>query len=257
MSLPLPRPARYLGLLAGSLVLLACAGLPDFDLPLQPPGEAPVGETEGPEEAEPESSPRFFYTPGLSGVADATYSRWEAGERLFVGVDGTNLRAEPTVDSEVVTKLTLGTEVEVLGQASEPEEVVARRNVWYRIRARTGEEGHLFGALLSPLRVTMPSAGGEDLVAVVTFSPDFGPRVRAWAPPEGTVYAVDARPPELFAGGGVLEAKPVPQGIEVELCDPASNRCNVAVLAVSGGEFVQLSPPLPEEPAPAPDGSDE
>lgn len=188
-------------------------------------------------------SPRFFYQPGPAGLETARFSRWKAGDRVFVASDGANLRSQPNTKGEVVTKLRLGEELEVLGEAGEPEVLIGRRNVWYRVRSRVGAEGYLFGAIVSPVRV--PTFRGDEVeqVAVVSFSPTFGPRLRAWSPPDGPVSALDAEPPERYASGGTLSARAEGSRIVVSTCSEGS--CRDVVFGFSGGQLAQLEPPPP------------
>ena len=234
--------ARGLTLAGGLLISLACAGLPtEFQFPVAEPPPPPAEPV-----SEPAPTPSFFYIPGSRGVADASYSAWKPGDRVFVAADATNLRSKPSIQGEVVDQLDLGVEVEILASAGDAVELIGRRNVWYQIRTRTGTEGFLFGAVLSPLRVALEAPGrSEPYVAVVSFSPAFGPRVRLWDAPDGPVFALDARPPETFAGGGTLRAEATSEGILVTLCDPSSNKCHEAVLGMPGGELTQIRPSVP------------
>lgn len=188
-------------------------------------------------------SPRFFYLPGPTGVDTARYSKWDTGDTLYVGVDGANLRAEGSTKGEVVTKLRLGEELEILEPAGEPVVLIGRRNVWYHVRMRTGIEGYLFGAIISPVRVSVFKDDEVAHVGVVTFSPGFGPRVRAWAPPDGEIQSLDAEPPERYAAGGTLAARAEGATLVVSTCTDGS--CQDVTFGWRNQELQQLDPPPP------------
>ena len=243
MSISVRLKAGPAALAVAGLFVLACGGL-ELPLPTAPPEPDPVEVVPEPEV----EVPRFYYVRGAAGVEDASFSQWKPGDRLFIGVDATNLRGAPEVGDNIVEKLDLGVEVEVVEVASEPVVLIGRRNAWYKIRTRTGTEGYLFGSVLSPLRVALYDGGTDKpRVGVITFSQEFGPRLRAWAPPDGPVFALDALPVEVFATGGTLSADSTDDAVTVTLCDPATNRCSEGIFGYRGGELVQLSPPVPSE----------
>lgn len=215
-------------------IVLGCAGL-DGASP-DPPEEVEIAPR-------PVLSPRFFYLPGPAGVETARFSKWSPGDRLFVGVDGANLRADATTASEVVTKLRLAEEVEVMAAEGESTVLIGRRNTWYRIRTRVGAEGYLFGAILSPIRVSTFEGDDVAQVAVVTFSPTYGPRLRAWTPPDGAIQALDAEPPERYADGGTISARTEGSSIVVSTCSDAD--CQDITFGWRDGELTQLDPPPP------------
>lgn len=149
--------------------------------------------------------PKLLYVPGEQGVDDARFTRWKAGDRLFVGVDGANLRASAPA-GEVLAELPLAAEVVVVAPVGEPTVVIGRRNVWYRVKA--GErEGVLFGSLLTPFggHAAEVEPGPESWVFrdrpdwAAVFSPDFLPRIRYRE--GGDVKEVDLQPTTRFRGG--------------------------------------------------------
>ncbi|MBX2803944.1 MAG: SH3 domain-containing protein [Myxococcales bacterium] len=239
-SSALGRVAIVLGI---GLISLACAGMPEF------PDLAALGNDAAPDAEEPPTASvqpelAYFYFPGGAGVDNANFSRWSVGDALFVGVDDSNLRTAPSTKGDVIDKLRLGREVEILGEAGEPMVLTGRLNIWYRVRAKGGPEGYLYGSVLSPLRVPLFQPGSDTpQVAVVTFNQAFGPRVRWWHAPGGKVHERDAEPVEAYTGGVMTAvAEPAASGeqLVISQCDPSSNQCVQARMALHGEELVQL-----------------
>lgn len=169
----------------------------------------------------------------------AYYTPWEPGDRLSLGVDGANLREQPSTESAVAALLEFGSKVTVEGVASSTVELLGRQNRWYQVKTDQGKRGYLFGALLTPLLLTTDFDGdglGERLS--VTFSPDFVPRVRVMEPSfdekDDRVVALDL---PMFAGGRggrlaveLLQGQQTPWKVfHIELC--ADDGCDSQLVA--------------------------
>lgn len=230
---------RWALICAGVLISLACGGMT-----APPPAPAPVPAPPPPEPPTP-VAPTFYYMPGALGVDDAGYAPWSPGDVLYVGVHNSRLRSAPTVDSEIVDKLWLGIGVEILEAVGQPEVLTKRRNVWYKIRTTESKQtGYLFGALLSPLRVPLWRQGSDEpQITVVTFNPDFEPRIRLWLPKSDRKYARDLSLTTQFVGG-ILTARSEPGGateqLVVTLCDPQTKDCVEGRVRLDGDELVEL-----------------
>ncbi|MEN0062870.1 MAG: SH3 domain-containing protein [Myxococcota bacterium] len=215
---------------------LACAGL----LP-----ETPSLPEPEPRVVEDKEELIYFYVPGDREVDDARFSEWEVGNRLYVGVHDVNLRESENTSSSVIRTLPLGMQVEIL-EAGPVQVLTQRRNQWYRVRTPLSVEGWVFGAVLSPVRVMLPGSQGGDAPAVITFNPDFGPRVRVRDPSAGEVgreWSLDVEPTSEFVGG-VLTATEEPVGndsqLVIEQCDAATKRCGTARVRIVDGELVAV-----------------
>jgi len=192
----------------------------------------------------PEEELIYFYVPGQRGEQDAKFAEWKEGDELYVGVHDVNLRSAQDTDSDVLDELPVGMRVEIL-EGGKTEILTQRRNRWYRVRTTRGKEGWVFGAALSPVHAMLDGKRG-DAPAVVTFSPDFKPRVRVRDPAfadGGGQWALDVSATDDFEGG-VLTATVEPVGngkqLVVEQCDAASERCGFARVRLRDGELVAV-----------------
>ena len=139
-----------------------------------------------------------------------------------MGVDDANLRAP---DDTVVATLRLGSSVTILAPSGAPVEAIGRRNIWYEVRTESGEEGRLFGGLLTPFGgITALVHDEEDMRGwAVTFSPEGLPRLRIdMAEGSDEATSMDVAVTERFKGGR-LEAGTTSWGdfetrFEVMLC---------------------------------------
>lgn len=213
---------------------LACTGvLPD----------GPLFDVTDDKEPTPETELIYFYVPGEKGDKDAKFSEWKSGDRLHVGVHDVNLRLAQTTDSEVLAELPVGMAVQIL-EVGRAEVLTQRRNKWYRVRTPRSKEGWVFGAALSPV-VGMLDGRRGDAPAVVTFSPDFRPRVRVRDPGAGEAgqWAIDVTATDEFEGGVITATvEPVGNGrqLVVEQCDAGSERCGFARVRLLDGELVAV-----------------
>jgi hypothetical protein len=66
------------------------------------------------------------------------------------------LRAEPSTSAEIVETLGLGVALEVSRQSDAPEQVGGAESVWYLVKAPSGVEGWVFGALTGELDRAKP-----------------------------------------------------------------------------------------------------
>lgn len=207
--------------------LLACGGglsAPDAD--------EPAPEAEAPRQAP--TTLTYKALPG-SDVApqDATFTAWEPGDQLVVGIDNANLRASASTEAEVVGVMPIGSVVTIEEVASDTLTLVKRRNRWYRVQTRGGRSGYLFGSLLIPtlIREDLDGDGGTELLSV-TFSPDFRPRIRvaepSFASTDDRVVALDLPMGTPGVRGGevrveVLEGQQTPwRLLHVSVCDAGS-----------------------------------
>lgn len=247
-----------LAVLVGAL--LAC-GFPRSE-PAEPePNEPGPSEPSEPAGAPDEPLEGYAYVPGPSGVDDARFSHPAPGDTIFVGVDEANLRSAPSAEADVVTTLALAAEVTVV--AVGPEAVlIGRRNAWCEVRTSDGQQGWLFGAILTPLAGSSYFRASDEASRpwAVTFSPDFTPRLRVGTGADAT--SVDLVPTERFRGGR-LQAQSTPHGdyeeeVQVAQCrldggeQPA---CSTAVARLGpDGRFAQVTPPDPWRLMPEPLG---
>lgn len=146
-------------------------------------------------------------------------STWEAGSKLFIAVDQASLREEPSEDARVLSTLALGAPVTVKQRLGERVRVLDRVDYWYQVEAKGVDgrpvTGHVFGNLLTPLRVEGDFDGdGEKEVATVAMTADFKIRVRVMEPklpPTQRVANLDLRPGGQGPGGSAqvsfVEAK--------------------------------------------------
>jgi hypothetical protein len=199
--------------LAALGVALACAG----------------PSPEGPQATEPAVPERERETLTYRSLPDGShFTPWEPGDVLSLGVDGANLRAEPSTDSEVLGLLALGRKVTIEAVASSTVTLLDRQNRWYRVQTEGDKAGFLFGALLTPVVLYDDLDGdpGREWIAV-TFSPDFVPRVRVMEPSfdekDDRVVTLDL-PMSAGGRGGRLRAEILPgqktawKIVHVELC---------------------------------------
>ncbi|MEM6927444.1 MAG: SH3 domain-containing protein, partial [Myxococcota bacterium] len=231
----LRRPLAALAGATGLLVSLGCAGLFPSEPPTLPE-PAPVAA---------DDDMLYFYVPGDHDVEDAKFSEWKNNDKLYIGVHDVNLRASSDTSSEVLRELPLGMQVTIL-EKGDTEILTQRRNRWYRVRTPVQQQGWVFGAVLSPVRVMLQGAQEGDAPAVVTFNPDFAPRVRVRDPNRGEAgkeWSLDVKPTDEFVGG-VLDATAEPIGNDVQLvveqCDAASGRCGTARVRIVDDELVAV-----------------
>lgn len=121
--------------------------------------------------------PPFTYSvPENDDELHAAWSKWEVETKLYVAGMHTELRAEGNGTAKILFHLDAGQPVELLTVG---EEAVwrGRRNTWYEVQA--GERrGWVFGGDLTPYAFTADLDGdGEDEIATVNFTADFGVRV--------------------------------------------------------------------------------
>ncbi len=230
----LRRLFAVVGVTGAFVLTLGCAGLL--------PAETPTLPEPGPV---PDDDMLYFYVPGEHDVEDAKFAEWKRGDELFIGVHDVNLRSEPDTSSVVLRTLPLGMKVSIL-DGGRTEVLTQRRNKWYRVRTPVQVEGWVFGAVLSPVRVMLQGAQGGEAPAVVTFSPEFAPRVRVRDPyrgESGKEWSLDVKPTDEFVGG-VLTASAEPVGndkqLVVEQCDAASGRCGTARVRIVDDELVSV-----------------
>ncbi len=78
---------------------------------------------------------------------------------------------------------------------------------------------------------------------MVTFSPEFEPRVRLWLPKSDLEYSLDLDLNGAFIGG-ILTAESEPSGgteqLKVTMCDPESKKCVSSRALLQGEELVEL-----------------
>jgi hypothetical protein len=194
-------------------VALACAG-PSSEEPA--PAEPVVPEREKDTLTYRSLPEGAFFTP------------WEAGDVLSLGVDGANLRAEASTESKVLGLLSMGRRVTIEAIASPALTLIERQNRWYQVKTERGEQGFLFGALLTPvvLEENLDGDPGSEWIAV-TFSPNYVPRVRVMEPSfdakDDRVVALDL-PMAAGGRGGRIRAEVLPgqktawKVVHVELC---------------------------------------
>lgn len=234
LSVVVRRPLVGLSTVVLFATSLACAGLIPEAPKLPEPAPEPVDDRDL----------MYFYVPGDNETADARFAEWEQGDRLFIGVHDVNLREGGETDAGIIRTLPLGMEVQILS-VGDAEVLTQRRNRWYQVRTPLNE-GWVFGAVLSPVRVMLPGTHGGEAPAVVTFSPNFGPRVRVRDPSfgeEGRTWSLDVAPTDEFVGG-VLTAAVEPVGndqqLVVEQCDSATSRCGTSRVRIVDGELVEV-----------------
>lgn len=227
------------------VVSLACAG----PTPTESPD--PLGVSEQP--PEPELVSRSVRNELTYRNGDPPeVSTWSRGDTLFLGVDLANLREAPDADAPIVATLRAGSRLVVLEPSSELVAVQGRTNRWYHV-AFGKEEGHVFGAILTPVVADWNLIGRDFPENVtVTFSPEFAPRLRVtedWRDEaEPRSVGLDLSFPNQRAGGTVSFSR-VPVGpnpfslVSVTLCDPP-NVCDERLVGyvASGGELGKLVP---------------
>ncbi|MEZ4318759.1 MAG: SH3 domain-containing protein [Myxococcota bacterium] len=250
--------SRLVLVLTAALVL-ACGG-GGTEAPPQPEPPAP----------EPEKEPEldgFAYVPGPGGkAAGARFSRFAAGEAVYIGVDDANVR-DPSGADDVVATLPLGAKVTVVEALGEPVELIDRRNVWYRVRLEDGREGRIFGAILTPLggRAWLSERDEGDRGWGLTFSPEGMPRLRVDEEPGSSeALTLDLAVTERFQGGR-LEASTEGFGdfethLQVSMCrldGGEAPECSSAVVRLGDDltSLEQISPPDPWRFAPDPSAS--
>jgi hypothetical protein len=138
-------------------------------------------------------------------------STWEPGHKLFIAVDQASLREEPDEEAAVLASLSLGAPVTVKARSGERVRVLDRVDYWYQVEAKGLDgrpvQGHLFGNLLTPLRLEGDFDGdGEKEVATVAMTADFKIRVRILEPklpPTQRVANLDLQPAGRGPGGSV------------------------------------------------------
>jgi len=155
--------------------------------------------------------------------------------------------------------LRLGDEAMVLEAVGEPVKLVGRTMLWYRIQAETDDgkvEGFAFGSVLTPIRWRDDLDGdGQEDVTVLTFSPDFKPRVRVRSP---AIEGAEAVALDLTIGqaGGTLRAQRVEHPhqpwslVRVSLCREGGD-CDEALVSYlqgPGGAPVLARVPTGESP---------
>jgi hypothetical protein len=146
-----------------------------------------------------------------SDLSSYDVSTWEPGNQLFVAVDQASLREEPNEEAAVVASLPLGAQVTVKARSGERVRVLDRVDYWYQVEAKgldgRAVQGHLFGNLLTPLRLEGDFDGdGEKELATVAMTSDFKIRVRILEPklpPTQRVANVDLQSSGRGQGGSV------------------------------------------------------
>lgn len=106
-------------------------------------GQSQTGNTEP--TARPTRTPRTATeeTP----TTEATSSRFQEGDLVIVNDNNVNLRADPSLDAEVITTLTQGTELRIL--SGEPQE--ANGYVWWNVEVtETGQSGWVAEDFIEP-----------------------------------------------------------------------------------------------------------
>ncbi|WP_224367742.1 SH3 domain-containing protein [Hyalangium versicolor] len=142
-------------------------------------------------------------------LASYDVSTWEPGHKLFTAVDQASLRDEPNEEAAVVASLPMGSPVTVVQRSGERVRVIDRVDYWYLVEAKGANgrtvKGHLFGNLLTPLRLEGDLDGdGEKEIATVAMTSDFKIRVRVMEPklpPNQRVANVDLQPAGSGLGG--------------------------------------------------------
>jgi len=120
--------------------------------------------------------PYTYSMPEGDADLGAAWSKWEPETELYVAGMHTELRAEGGAAGKILFHLDAGQPVEVLTVG---EEAVwrGRRNTWYEVQA--GERrGWVYGGDLTPyaFRADLDGDGNEE-IATVAFTADFGVRV--------------------------------------------------------------------------------
>ena len=115
-------------------------------------------------------------------------------ETAWIVNDGVNLRAGPSVAEPVVTRLSLGEPVTILGIAGPIEPIDGVSERWYRVRTYAGD-GCVFGSTLTSARWEADFDEDDELERVtIALAPDGGAIVRVAepaVPPPGRV--IEAR----------------------------------------------------------------
>ena len=142
-------------------------------------------------------------------LASYDVSTWEPGSQLFIAVDQASLREAPQEDASVVASLALGSPVTVKQRLGERIRLLDRVDCWYQVEAKGADgkpvTGHLFGNLLTPLRLEGDFDGdGEKEIATVAMTADFRIRIRVMEPklpPNQRVANLDVRTSGQGPGG--------------------------------------------------------
>lgn len=216
-------------MLQPNAVLGTSVSLGDADAAFFPNG---VSETARTEEAQPLTYIAMDIIPAdgvVSTPATLTFNAGdgtvaggpgepEAGQIVTTNTDNVNLRAEPSIDGEVVDQLAAGTELEILDGPTEAEEYI-----WYQVRVNTegGSEGWMAADFLDGLDAAeatagdgtsgdenaTPAAAGEFPIDSKVVTTEEGVRLRPEASTE--VEAIDALPidTELTVTGATVEAE--------------------------------------------------
>lgn len=189
---------------------------------------APAPDPTDASEDLPEEAPRvllMYQAPDQEGIAaDAvSVSNWESGTKLYTAEDAP-LLAAPSATAEKRRTLPLGTEVEVVSSTEVIEVVGERGGYWYRVRSGR-DEGHVFGAELTPFGYATDLDGdGSPEVATVGYTADFKIRVRVKDGKSGAVSHVDLQP----TGGAYISAK----GGDVDATLHAATESGIPLLEV-------------------------
>jgi len=109
---------------------------------------------------------------------------WAVGTQLFVAGHKVNLRAAASAEAPVVTELELGTPVTIKALLADDVEVAGRRGRWYAVEIQgTGQQGALFGGVLTPARIEADlDQDGVVEVAVLTWGWDYHKVIRIHEP---------------------------------------------------------------------------
>ena len=86
----------------------------------------------------------------LAGEAPGT-SPLLVGDRAVVSGNFVRVRSGPTLEHRIITKVSSGTELTVLGRGEKPQEIGGTKSYWYQVRLDTesgGLEGWVFGQFL-------------------------------------------------------------------------------------------------------------
>jgi len=245
------RPALPHRSLVLALLAAACGGGEPASTPPDKAAPAVPAAPQGPQPIEVDAALSYSSPQGAAlGDPATTYSQWQPGSLLMVGVDGANLRAQASAEAEVVTTLDMLAPVMVLEASSETVELIGRANRWYRIRSLDGaQEGHLFGSILTPLGGEADLDGdGEKERWALGFGRELEPLVRMLEPglSDDRVAALSVPMALEGARGGTMTVAAATIGattlLEVSLCQgtEACKKERVAYQAAARGQLGDL-----------------